>query len=176
MLGFNRSKGVARRTATLALLLSAFLAARARAADVSCPTTDTTQMAANYLAEVFDLRFCWQSLGAGSTYVVETSTNRGSWVPEATVTDNNVSLRRDLGERLQVRLSVCQGSVCSAPSAPSKLTFIWRNYDADGSGRVTIRDYNLLRALLSTPVEMRRFKTVFGFFLVNGRYLEKLPT
>jgi hypothetical protein len=97
-------------------------------------------MAANYLAEVFALTFCWQSLGTGLTYQVETSTNRGAWIQEATVSDNHVSLRRDLGNRLQVRLSMCQGSLCSPPSDASKLTYIWPNFDADGSGQVTMAD------------------------------------
>jgi hypothetical protein len=97
-------------------------------------------------------------------------------VQEATVTDNHVTLRRDLGNRLQVRLSACQGSVCSAPSEASKLTHIWPNYDANGSGRVTIADFVLLRSRLTTPREMRRFKIVLGCLVVDGRYLRTRPT
>jgi hypothetical protein len=36
-------------------------------------------------------------------------------------------------------------------------------------------DYRLLKAELSSPLEMRRFQTIFGCYVVNGRYLRELP-
>lgn len=148
---------------------------QARSADIPCPVGVPAPGGPNYLAEVFDLRFCWQPGGGTPTYLVETRTNRGPWIQEAVASDNHLQLRRSLGDVVQVRIAICQSSSCSTPSDASKKTYVWPNYDADGSGKVTVKDFNLLRATFSQPQELRRFQQVFGRFIVNGRYLVKPP-
>lgn len=163
-----------RLRAALGLAL-ALLPLAAGAADVPCPVGAPSPQGANYLAEVFDLAFCWQSMAGTTTYRIETRTNWGPWISEAAVSDNHVAIRRSLGDVVRVRMQVCQGSNCSAFSEASKRTFVLPNYDADGSGQVSVNDFFLLRSTLAQPVELERFQKVFGRFLVNGRYLRFRP-
>ncbi len=147
----------------------------AAAQNVPCPVAAPSPSGPNYLAEVFDLTFCWQAAPGSPTYRIETSTNRGPWIQEAVVSDNHLSLRRGLGDVVRVRMAVCQGSLCSPMSPESKLTFVWPDYDANNDGQITVGDLNLLRSGM-TAREMRRFQTIFGRYLVNGRYLKTPPT
>ncbi len=170
----SKTRSARRLRAALGLALALWPLA-AGAADVPCPVGAPSPQGANFLAEVFDLGFCWQPMAGAPTYRIETRTNWGPWISEAAVSDNHIAIRRGLGDVVRVRMQVCQGSSCSAFSAASKRTFVWPDYDADGSGQVSVNDFLLLRSTLAQPSELERFQKVFGRFLVNGRYLRDRP-
>jgi hypothetical protein len=124
-----------------------------------------------YGIEVFEQVWCWPQVDGATVYRVETSTNDGPWMEEAVVYTNYVTLRRDLGDTVQVRLNACWDSTCTDFSEPGQKLWVLPDFDFDGSGTVGGPDFGLL--LRSGQVggpTFGQFLAVFGKTVVGQRY------